>query len=164
MAEPRLEYFAGMGDHRAHLCALDRIDALAYDVAQRLGSAVVGPPHLLLAILDERADDSRAAQALGDCGVTSEAAEALARDYARDDRDEAHTPQTNPAFQNLQNMAEGMAAGLRGAGVRGEPALPPFLGDPNFPAPALSRLETSREQVRDRLAELGVRLPQSGLP
>jgi hypothetical protein len=61
-------------------------------------------------------------------------------------------------------MAEGIAAGLGDWEVRADHLLLAFLWDPFFSAGQLEQLGTSREQVWDRLAALGVGLPQDALP
>jgi len=164
MNGPAPEHVADMGDHRSHLRALDRLVALASSEAVRLGSIAIGPPHLVLAILDPRAGESRAARALRDCGVTHEAAEEAVRAYAGGDAERGRTPQPNPALLHLERMAEGIAAGLGDAQVRAEHVLLAYLWMPDQSGRALTKAGTSRERVRDRLAELGVSLPRPELP
>jgi hypothetical protein len=61
-------------------------------------------------------------------------------------------------------LAEGIAAGLGDLDVRAEHVLLAYLWMPDNSARTLEQLGTSREQVRDRVAELGVALPRAELP
>jgi hypothetical protein len=158
MAEPPPEFVMHMGEYRRHLRELDRLDALAFDAARRLGSGAVGPPHLVLAMLDPEVGDSVAGKALRDVGITQQAVEELTRSYAGDG-DAVETPQHNPAALHMQCRAEGLAAGLGDPDVRAEHLLLAYLWDPNDSEHALIKLGASREHVRDRLAQLGVGVP-----
>jgi hypothetical protein len=163
MSETPPQLLVEMGDYRSHLRALDHLVGLACREAERLASVAVGPPHIVLAILNPRAGESLAARALRDCGVTYERAEELTSSYGA--RDGApRTPQFNPAALHLKYLAEGIAAGLGDVEVQGEHVLLAYLWMPEQSGRAFEQLGTSREQVRDRLAELGVSLPETDLP
>jgi hypothetical protein len=84
----------------------------------------------------------------------------------RDQREEEIPggPQYNPAGQHLTYMAEGIAAGLGASEVRAEHVLLAYLWEPVHSEWELEHLGTSREDVRRRLATLGVELPQPRLP
>jgi hypothetical protein len=154
---------AAMGNHRAHLRELDRLAHLAWQEAQRLRSTVIGPEEFLLALLHPEAGDSVAAQALRECGITRNAVEELTRRQQREEEIPGG-PQYNPAGQHLTYMAEGIAAGLGESEVRAEHVLLAYLWEPEHSASELEQLGTSREDVRTRLAMLGIDLPQPGLP
>lgn len=152
-----------MGDYRAHLRELDELAHLAWREAKRLRSTVIGPDEFLLALLHPQAGESPAAQALRACGVTREAVEEMTGRGQRDE-DVPDGPQYSPAGLNLENMAEGLAAGLGDRAVRAEHVLLAYLWEPHNSAWQLERLGTSRDEVLGRLATLGVDVPRPPLP
>ena len=105
------------------------------------------------------AEDSIAAQALRDCGADREDVAALAT-WKRSEQEIEGGPQLNPAAYQLMSLAEGMAAGLGAPEVAPEHVLLALLWDPSWSG----RLRLSRERVRARLAELGIRLPKTEFP
>ena len=152
-----------MVEYRAHLRRLDRLSHLAWQEAKRLRSVSIGPEEFLLAILHLEAGDSLAAQALRDSGVDSDALTRLVEHKASEQEIEGG-PQFSPAGYMLISRAEGMAAALGASEVTPEHVLLAFLWDPDRSAGPLGQLGSSREQVRVRLADLGLDLPQVELP
>ena len=151
-----------MVTYRDHLQQLDHLHELAWREAKRLRSTVIGPEEYLLAILHPEMSRSIAAQSLRDCGITREAIAELCRHHATNEIDGG--PQLNPAGYRLVASAEGIAAGLGASQVTPEHVLLAFLWDPDRSALQLKQFGSSREQVRARLAERGVDLPQPELP
>lgn len=152
-----------MGDYRAHLRQLDELTYLAWREARRLGSTVIGPEELVLAILHPEADDSAAAQALRACGVDRAALEALTGPQRQKDEIPGG-PQHSPASYQLTFLAEGIAAGLGDSEVRAEHVLLAYLWAPECSARDLEHLGTSREDVLAELTARGVDVPQHMLP
>jgi ClpA/ClpB-like protein len=152
-----------MGDYRSHLRELDRLAHLAWQEARRLRCTVIGPEQFVLAILHAEASDSVAARALRECGITREGFEEVTRRQQSEDEIPGG-PQLNPAGMQVEHMAEGIATGLGAGEVRAEHVLLAYLWAPSHSAWELEQLGTSREQVRNRLASLGVDLPQRDLP
>jgi hypothetical protein len=152
-----------MGEYRSHLRELDRLAHLAWQEAKRLRATVIGPEEFILAILHPEAGDSVAARVLRECGITRDAFEGFTRRHQREEEIPGG-PQFSPAGLHLQYLAEGIAAGLGDNEVGAEHVLLAYLWDPNHSAGQLEQLGTSREDVRWRLAALGVDLPQPTLP
>ena len=152
-----------MGDYRSHLRELDRLAHLAWQEAKRLRATVIGPEEFILAILHPEAGDSAAARVLGECGITRDAFEGFTRRHQREE-EISEGPQYSPAGLHLQYLAEGIAAGLGDDEVVAEHVLLAYLWDPDHSTGQLEDLGTSREDVRIRLAALGVELPQPTLP
>jgi ATP-dependent Clp protease ATP-binding subunit ClpA len=150
-------------EFRDHVKELDRLLRLASSEASRLGSVVIGPEELVLAILHPDAGDSVAARALRDCGIEREG---LAELTARKGNGEAIDggPQLNPAAYRLLGLAEGIAAGLGSSDVGPEHLLLAFVWEPRFSAGVFETQGSRRELVRARLAQRGVDLPQADLP
>jgi hypothetical protein len=152
-----------MGDYRSHLRELDRLAHLAWREAKRLHATVIGPEEFILAILHPEAGDSVAARVLRECGITRDAFEGFTRRHQREE-EIPEGPQYSPAGLHLQYLAEGIAAGLGDNKVGAEHVLLAYLWNPDYSTSRLERLGTSREDVRSRLAGLGVELPQPTLP
>lgn len=152
-----------MGEYRGHLRRLDHLAHLASREAKRLRSTAIGPEEYVLAILHPEAGESIAARALRDCGISREALAELTEPKRSREEIEGG-PQRNPAAYFFMGTAEGIAAGLGASEVTPEHVVLAFLWDPNRSSRQLERLGASREQVRSRLAELGVELPQAELP
>jgi hypothetical protein len=123
----------------------------------------VGPEEYVLAILHPEAGESIAARALKDCGISREALAELAEPKRSKEEIEGG-PQLNPAAYAFKGRAEGIAAGMGATEVLPEHVLLAFLWDPDRSMRQLEQFGASREQVRARLAELGVDLPQGELP
>ncbi len=150
-------------EYRAHLRRLDLLRHLAWQEAKRLHLTAIGPDELLLGILHPEAGDSIAAVALRDSGVNARALTELVERRASKQEIEGG-PQYNPAGYMLMSLAEGMAAALGASEVAPEHLLLAFLWDPDRSAWQLEQIGSSREQVRARLADLGIDLPQAELP
>ena len=152
-----------MDEYRSHLRELDHLAHLAWQEAIRLRATVIGPEEFILAILHPEAGDSVAARVLRKCGITRDAFEGFTRRHQREEEIPGG-PQYSPAGLHLQYMAEGIAAGLGDNEVGAEHVLLAYLWEPDHSARQLEQLGTSREEVRRRLAALGVDLPQPTLP
>lgn len=137
---------------------------MAWKEAKRLRSTAFGPEEFLLAILHPDAEaDTIAARALRDCGIDRDALAELAKPR-RSKQEIAGGPQINPAGYQLRSLAEGIAAGLGARAVTSEHVLLAFIWEPTWSSWQLERLGSSREQLKERLAALGVELPQQELP
>jgi hypothetical protein len=157
------------------LSAADRLLGRAWKEAEDLGHDWVGGEHFLLALL-RPGDDSVAAQALRDAGLTHEAfAEAFVHVLA--DAEEAKSSRRpkkpkprrevklNPAAYQSMGFAEGVAAGLGATAAGPEHVVVAVIWDQWSPTTrVLQRLGVRREDIVDRLAGLGVPLPPVGLP
>ena len=152
-----------MSQYRAHLRELDRLFGLAWHEAKRLGVMALGPEEIILAIVHPDAPDSVAARVLKSCGLDRETLERLT-DHKRASAELEDGPQPNPAAQHLCHMAEGIAAGRGDATVTADHVLMAFIWDPGHSGWQLSSLGSSREQIRDRLAEHGIVFEQPELP
>jgi hypothetical protein len=150
-------------EFRDHLNELDRLRRLAWSEAKRLGSMVIGPTELVLAILHPDAGDSAAARALRDCGIGRDELGELTALKANGEAIEGG-PQLNPAAYGMLGMAEGIAAGNGATEVTADHVLLAFLWEPSRSEGVLERFGSSRELVLRSLAELGVDLPQDELP
>jgi len=151
-----------VGEYRGHLRQLDHLGHLAWREAKRLLLMAVGPEEYVLAILHPEAGESIAAHALRDCDISREALAELTEPKRGKEEIEGG-PQLNPAAYGFRGRAEGIAAGLGAPEVMPEHVLLAFLWDPDRSL-RLEQVGASREQLRDRLAELGVALPQGELP
>jgi ATP-dependent Clp protease ATP-binding subunit ClpA len=133
----------------------------AHEEARRLEDDYVGPEHFLLALARR---DSVAAEALRRCGVTYEQlVEAhLARraKYEEEFPREGKQPQFNPASYRLLGRMEGFAAATGSTEIEPEHILLALVwqagGGSGY---LLRRLGTSRADVQQALAGLGVAVP-----